>query len=46
MTPVPRPSWPGQPDQSAGSEDARSMEALAVEAAEALKGASADEVIK
>src|SRR5262245_20775483 len=47
MTPVPRPRWPRQPgDQTAGSEEARSMEALAAEAAVALQGASADEVIK
>src|SRR5215470_19173979 len=46
MTPVPRPSRPGQPDHSAGSEEARSMETLATEAAEALKGAPADQVIR
>src|SRR6266568_130901 len=45
MTPQSRPTQrrPGKPD--AGSEEARSMETLAAEAAEALKGASADEVI-
>src|ERR1700745_3812994 len=36
---------PGEPAQSAGSQEARSMETLAAEAAEALKGASADDVI-
>jgi phosphoadenosine phosphosulfate reductase len=47
MIPVPRPPQPGTPgDDTADDGEARTMESLAAEAAAALAGASADEVIK
>src|ERR1022692_1506028 len=46
MTPVPRSPRPRTPsDENAGCEEARTMEMLAAEAAEALQGAPAEEVI-
>ncbi|HXP20596.1 MAG TPA: phosphoadenylyl-sulfate reductase [Streptosporangiaceae bacterium] len=45
--PAPRPSGPRQPDHgTAARQEARRMESLAAEAAQALQGAPADEVIK
>src|SRR5215469_6618276 len=47
MTPVPRQHRPRRPgDETAGSEEAHRMEKLAAEAAETLKGASAEDVVR